>query len=187
MNAPLLNEHELLERSRQRNEAAFGELVAAYTPLLFRVVRRMVTDTMEAEAILQETFWRFWKMLPGYREDRPLLPFLATIASNLARDRYRRESRVEDLDIDVVLESRPSADDQSLEQTVDKKKTLERLADAVQALPFAYRAVIALRYEAGMSYEEIAETLALPLNTVRTRLRRAKQILRRQIKEADDG
>ncbi len=183
MNNVLSDEHDLLEGARLRDESAFGELVIAYTPVLFRIVRRMVTDTMEAEAILQETFWRFWQALPRYHADRPLLPYLATIASNLARDRYRRERRVEDVDVEDVLESRRSEPNRSLERSVDEKKTLDGLAEAVQALPFAYRAVIALRYEAEMSYEEIAEALSLPLNTVRTHLRRAKQILRRQIED----
>jgi RNA polymerase sigma-70 factor (ECF subfamily) len=64
------------------------------------------------------------------------------------------------------------------EQIVDEDEVLRRLAKEVQALPHAYRMVIALRYEAEMSYEEMAEALGLPLNTVRTRLHRAKDRLR---------
>ena len=182
MKNSLPNERDLIERARQRDESAFGELVAAYTPPLYRIVRRMVIDTMESESIVQETFWRFWEALPRYSADRPLLPYLAAIASNLARDRYRRESRLSDTDLDSVLEEWDTTD-LDLDQRVDQKKVLKRLAEAVEALPFAYRTVISLRYDAGMSYEEIAKTLSLPLNTVRTHLRRAKQILRQQIEE----
>ena len=186
MKNSLSNERDLTERARQRDESAFAELVAAYTPPLYRIVRRMVTDTMESESTVQETFWRFWKALPRYSAEHPLLPYLATIASNLARDRYRRESHLSDADPDSMLEERDDSDF-TFEQKLDQKEALQRLAEAVEELPFAYRAVISLRYDADMSYEEIAETLSLPLNTVRTHLRRAKQLLRQQMEEADHG
>jgi RNA polymerase sigma-70 factor (ECF subfamily) len=180
------SESDLIERARLRDEPAFAELVEAYTPVLYRVVRRMSTDTLEAESLVQETFWRFWNVLPMYKADRPLLPYLATIASNLARDRYRREHRMVDADANTVLE-RSSHQDTDLEERVDQKEDLQVLAEAVDSLPFAYRAVISLRYDADMSYEDIAAILSLPLNTVRTHLRRAKQILRGKIEEADHG
>ncbi len=186
MKNSLSNEVDLIERARQRDEAAFSGLVEAYTPALYRIVRRMAVDTQEAESIVQETFWRFWNALPGYKTDRPLLPYLATIASNLARDRYRRERRIVDVDADTALES-SGRFETDLEEKADQRKVLQKLAEAVDSLPFAYRAVISLRYDAGMSYEEIAAVLSLPLNTVRTHLRRAKQILREQIEEADHG
>ena len=186
MKTILSNEGDLIEQARRRNESAFADLVKGYTPMLYRVVRRMVTDTQEAESIVQETFWRFWNALPGYNADRPLLPYLATIAANLGRDRYRRERRIDDVDLDIVLESHNN-EEMDLEGKVDQKFMLQSLADAVESLPFNYRAVISLRYDADMDYEDIACALSLPLNTVRTHLRRAKQILRRKIEEADHG
>lgn len=181
------NERDLIERARQHDEAAFASLVELYTPPVFRIVRRMVTDTMEAESILQETFWRFWQALPRYSSDRPLLPYLATIASNLARDRHRREHRLKDVAVEDILEGLPDESTPDVGQLLDDQKTLQRLAAAVRDLPFAYRAVVSLRYEADMSYEEIAMTLSLPLNTVRTHLRRAKDLLRRRLEETGNG
>jgi RNA polymerase sigma-70 factor, ECF subfamily len=179
------NEQELLERARQHDEPAFAALIDLYTPALFRIVRRMVSDTLEAESIVQETFWRFWQALPRYSADRPLLPYLAAIASNLARDLFRRDRRIEDVPLEHVLEGRAPESDLDLERLVDDESTLRRLARSVQALPFAYRTVIALRYDAGLSYDEIAAVLSLPLNTVRTHLRRAKEMLRRSLEEID--
>lgn len=187
MNRPSSDEHELLRLAQQHNEPAFGSLVDRYAAIVFRIVRRMVPDSMEAEAIAQETFWRFWQALPRFDVDRPLLPYLATIASNLARDRYRRDRRVEDVSVEDVLEGQAVAPEVDLEQVSDDQQTLQRLAKCVQSLPFTYREVIALRYEAGLSYEKIAGVLSLPLNTVRTRLRRAKELLRRSLEETDEG
>ena len=153
------NEQELLERARQHDERALAVLIDLYTPVLFRIVRRMLPDTMEAESVVQEAFWRFWQALPRYDAHRPLLPYLATIASNLARDALRRERRLEDINVEDVLEGQTREPEVDLEQVAEDEKTLRCLAEKVQALPFAYRSVIALRYEADMSYEEIASTL----------------------------
>ncbi len=154
---------------------------------LYRIVHRMLPDGMESEAIVQETFWRFWQALPGYSAEAPLLPYLATIASNLARDRFRRERRLEDAPAEDLLETHSADGLRDVELLVEDQRTLERLAEQVRGLPFPYRAVIALRYEAGMSYEQIAAALGLPVNTVRTHLRRAKDLLRRRLEEHEDG
>ena len=186
MKNSLSNEGDLIERSRQRDESAFSELVEGYTPILYRIVRRMSTDKLEAESIVQETFWRFWNALPRYQQDRPLLPYLATIAANLARDRYRRERRIVEMSEEIELEGK-SRTNSNLEENAYQKHLLEILAKAVESLPFNYREVIALRYDGEMSYEEISTMLSMPLNTVRTHLRRAKQILRKKLEEADHG
>ncbi len=185
MSRPASSERDLVARARQHDDSAFSQLVDLYTAPLYRIVRRMVVDTMEAEALVQETFWRFWLALPRYESDRPLLPYLATIASNLARDIYRRDRRLEDVSIDDISDESDEAP--GAEEMAMDEMALERLARYVQDLPFDYREVISLRYEAGMTYEEIAGALSLPLNTVRTHLRRAKQRLRRRLQETDDG
>lgn len=179
------HENDLIQRARLHDEQAFAALVESYTSPLYRIVRRMVTDTMEAESIVQETFWRLWQKLPSYRTDAPLLPYLATIASNLARDRFRRERWLDDEDVDDALEGRADTGS-GPEAELEQSQTMESLAAAVESLPIGYRAIIALRYEAGMEYEEIARALSLPLNTVRTHLRRAKEQLRVRL-EAKHG
>jgi RNA polymerase sigma-70 factor (ECF subfamily) len=180
------NEIELIERARARDEQAFQALVEAYTPAVYRIVRRMVLDTQEAESIVQETFWRFWQRLQAYKTDAPLLPYLATIAANLARDRFRRERWLDDSGLDEDADRR-FASDAVLEDEYEQDRILERLSAAVESLPPGYRAVISLRYDAGMTYEEMAAALSLPLNTVRTHLRRAKHRLRELLNEEWNG
>ena len=181
------DERELIRLARQHDEAAFAALVEAYAARLYRIARRMLPDEMEAEAVVQETFWRFWQALPRYDDEGPLLPYLATIASNLARDRFRRERRLEDLPAEEAQGEPQAAQEREVESQVEDRHTLERLAVYVQGLPPAYRTVIALRYDADMSYEQIATVLSLPVNTVRTHLRRAKELLRAQLEARDDG
>lgn len=180
--ATLENEQTLVAAARAGDEAAFEALLRHHTPALYRVVRRMTADEMETEAILQETFFRFWQALPRYQDDRPLFPYLVTIAANLARDRWRRSRRLSDAALDEI----PEVDDKAAdlpEAWLLRQETLAALAAAVEELPPPYRAVIALRYDAEMRYEDIAAALDLPLNTVRTHLRRAKAHLRAAIEE----
>lgn len=177
---------DFVRRAQAGENAAFDSLVEIYTPKLYRVVRRMAPDHMEAEAILQEAWVRAWRAFSGYMHDRPLLPWLAKIAVNVARDRWRKrlplafaelsESELQIRDLGPQPESR-----------IERRELLERLAEGVQGLRQDYRLVIALRYDAGLSYQDIADALDAPINTVRTHLRRAKIQLRRWMEEDLDG
>ncbi len=186
MNQPQPDERELIRRAQAGDDDAFGKLVVSHTPKLYRVIRRMTSDPSEAEAIVQEAFLRAWQALPRYRNDRPFFPYLVTIAVNLGRDLWRKARFLEFGELETVAQAAPSPEP-GPERQVEHGETLQALATAVAALPSAYRAVIALRYDAELSYEEIAAALDLPLNTVRTHLRRAKDHLRSLLEEQAYG
>lgn len=173
-------EQDLIRRARAGDQTAFESLINAYTPRLYKVVRRMTSDTDEAEAILQETFWRIWKALPRYEEDRRFFPYLVTVATNLVRDAWRKERWLLPDNFEVVADQYPS-EMPTPEAQLEEAEFLQALASAIAYLQPAYRAVIALRYDAGLNYEDIAAALDLPLNTVRTHLRRAKATLREKM------
>jgi len=177
-------EQELIRRARAGNQSAFESLINIYTPRAFKVVRRMTSDTEEAEAILQETFWRIWKALPRYQEDRRFFPYLVTVATNLVRDAWRKERWLLPDEYEALADQFPD-NLPTPETQIEAAERLQALAEAVTNLPPAYRAVIALRYDASMSYEEVAAALGLPLNTVRTHLRRAKAVLRQKLETSD--
>jgi RNA polymerase sigma-70 factor (ECF subfamily) len=187
------SERDLVRRARRGDDRAFELLVERLAPALYKVVRRVSSDDLETEAIVQETFLRLWRRLGSLAEARPdevrpLLPFLVTIALNLGRDQWRRSRFVDFSGLAAVEESLAAAD-LAPEEQVEQSELLERLAGAVAALPPAYRAVIAMRYDAGMSYQEIAGALDLPLNTVRTHIHRAKMTLRQalHLEDATNG
>jgi RNA polymerase sigma-70 factor (ECF subfamily) len=142
----------------------------------------MAADTGEAEAIIQETFWRVWQALPRYKEDRRFFPYLVTIAANRMRDAWRKEHRVLPDEFDAIADHFDESP--SPEMQVVEAELLNSLTKAVKELPPLYRAVIALRYDAVLSYEGIASAMGLPLNTVRTYLYRAKSALHKSLKEA---
>jgi RNA polymerase sigma-70 factor (ECF subfamily) len=173
------------QRSGADAEASFDRLVAAYTPRLFRIVRRFASDAGEAEALVQETWLRAWKAFPQVDASRPLLPWLARIAVNAARDAWRRARPVDFADLGEEIEARDE-DQVGPELSMERSELLERLALGVARLRTEYRVVIALRYDAQLSYEEIARNLSVPLNTVRTHLRRAKAELLAWLETSDD-
>ena len=108
-----------------------------------------------------------------------MFPYLATVVVNLGRDRWRKARREAGFELESIA-SEPDREP-GPESQVEYQELLVELAQAVDQLPPVYRAVIALRYDAGMSYQEIAIALDLPLNTVRTQLRRAKKSLRNSL------
>lgn len=182
---PGVEEAELIRRAQAGDPAAFDLLVERYTPHLYRVVRRLASDQNEAEAIVQEAWLRAWRAIHRYVADRPLSPWLVRIAVNVARDLWRKKAPLDFADLggeEIVLpDPVPGPEDQ-----LTRKEALERLVRGVKKLRPEYRMVIALRYDAGLSYNDIASALEIPLNTVRTHLRRAKSVLRLWM-EAEDG
>jgi RNA polymerase sigma-70 factor (ECF subfamily) len=180
MEMTFANEQDLIRRARARDPMAFEQLVNAHTANLFRVVRRMTGNSMEAEGIVQETFWRVWQALPRYQEDRRFFPYLVTIAANLVRDAWRKERRM--LPGKFEEETSTLSDEwPTPELQLEEAELLQDLAKAIEELQPLYRSMIALRYDADLSYDECARALNLPVNTVRTHLRRAKLALRKKL------
>ena len=166
----------LLARYKQGDAHAFRELVERYSRSLYNLAFRLLRDPMEAENIAQEAFLRVILSLDRVRLDLPFKPYLFRIALNHCYDllRARRTRLGSDLeDASEIAEDSPEILDQLESQEVSL-----RLHAAIETLPPHYRAVIVLKYLEEFSYEEIAQTLNLPLNTVRTHLRRAKEQLK---------
>jgi RNA polymerase sigma-70 factor (ECF subfamily) len=178
------NESEIILRAQNGDEEAFEALIVFYSPALFRVVVRMARDASEAEAIVQEAFWRTWRSLARYRNDQPFFPYLVTIALNLLRDQWRKERWVEceglGSDFDLKAASAPD-----IETLVEEREVKNDLENAIQQLPSPYRAVIELRYESELDYEEIAQIMQAPINTIRTHLHRAKKMLQQGFEEKE--
>ncbi len=177
MSFSFIEEQFLINNAKNGDTKSYERLIIEYSPKLFRILARITQDNMEAEALVQETFWRTWNALSRYKNDRPFFPYLATVATNLRRDQWRAERRLVDIDLDdfecVLPDSSPGP-----EEVFEDDELLESLSAAVDQLSNSYRTVISLRYEAQLSYSQISEIMDLPINTVRTLIHRAKQILR---------
>lgn len=179
----LLQELDLVRRARAGDNDAFSRLVLLFTPALYRVVRRLASDDAEAEALVQEAFLRVWRCLSRLQPGKDFFPYLVTIALNLGRDQWRRAQPLDFGGLEPVEETLVDAAP-GPEEALEEAELMQALEQAVTALPPAYRLAISLRYEAGLDYRQMAEVLELPVNTVRTHLRRAKAHLRASLREA---
>ena len=177
----------LAARYLKGDSEAFRELAGRYTTPIYNLARRLTRDPMEAENITQETFLRALNALPRVSLDQPLRPWFFKIAVNLCRQWAERKrpqvfSEFEAMDqvgVDLIPDHTPSP----LEQ-LEEAELQAHVQRQVDRLPPLDQTVIVLRYVEGLSYEQIAEAMKLPLNTVRTRLRRAKLKLRAALEES---
>ena len=179
---------DLLRRCLAGDERAYRELVERYRRQVFSLARRMTGSVEDAEDLTQETFVRMFKALDRYDPTRPFAAWLMTIATRLSIDHLRRRkvrpisvtqreagSRDEEYTIEIV-DSAPRPDERTAH--AEEEVRVQRLIDS---LPPHYRAVVLLRHQHDLSYEEIAEALHLPLGTVKARIHRARALLKDRI------
>ncbi len=157
---------ELIRRSREADGDAFAELVRRYEKRVFGIVYRMLDDYAEATDITQETFIKTYTHLDQFDDERPFMPWLATIALNLARN-----------SLASIWAKRQALDD-DLSSNTDEFTCLEVL-DEVQSvlshLTPEQREVIVLRHISDLTYEAIAEATGEKVSTVKSRLFEARQ------------
>lgn len=176
-------EKQAIERVLGGDREAYTVLVERYGGPLFRYLLRMLGRHEEAEDVVQEAFLRAYLALASYDPRYRFSTWLFRIATNLALNRLRDERRVISLEglagdsEGLPLELEDHWDEGRPEAAVEQKELLYRIRECLEELPPAYRLVVALRYVADLSYEEIAEVTGLPLNTVRSRLHRGRERL----------
>ena len=158
----------------------FAELVARYGSTIYRVAYSIVADVSLAEDVTQETLLKVWQNLDSYRGEAPIQHWIVRIAHNVAISvlRRRRED-VQDPQGESLLADRAGTADPAR----DAEQQLIRAAfdAALDKLDPLSRTVVVLREIEGFSYEAIAETLELPLPTVKTRLFRARRSLAKEL------
>ncbi len=180
---PSPSDEELLRQYQQGDAHAFRTLVERYAAPIYNLAYRLTRDRMEAENITQETFLRIVISCQRIRLDEPIKPYVFRIALNLCRDLARKRHPVLFADLTRVEPDQDAEEliiDDAPEpwENIAQVELHARLKDAVERLPAHFQTVIILRYIEELSYADIGKTINLPLNTVRTHLRRAKQQLR---------
>jgi RNA polymerase sigma-70 factor (ECF subfamily) len=169
----------LLERLRAGEPRAFEELVIAYQHRVFGVALRMLGSRAEAEEIAQEVFLRAHRAVADFRGEARLGTWLYAIASRLCLNRLaspdRRVARGDAALADVPASGPDAA------VTAERAELEAALHAAIAELPNERRLVLVLRDVEGLSYEEIAEALALDPGTVRSRLHRARMQLKEKL------
>jgi RNA polymerase sigma-70 factor (ECF subfamily) len=173
MNEP---DRELFFSAQGGNMDAFEKIILFYEKGLFNYILRLTTNAHDAEDLTQETFLKIFNSIKGYDPDRPFKTWAYTIATRTVYDWFRRKKVRKEL---FVLDEE-GADETFGDLSAYKDiETLKDLEFALKGLKPAYKSILLLHYREGFSYEEIAETFNIPLNTVKTNLRRAKLQLKK--------
>jgi len=169
---------------------ALAGLLARYQNRLYRYLLRLVRDPATAEDLFQQTWLRVAERIRQFDSRRSFDAWLFAVARNLAIDHLRR-SAPESLDEETPSGATAAAELRSAEppaiETVLARERAGRLAAAMTDLPVIYRDVLTLRFEEEMKLEEIAVVLEAPLSTVKTRLRRSLDTLRRMLETRYPG
>jgi RNA polymerase sigma-70 factor, ECF subfamily len=183
----------LVERARNKDYAAFEELMGRYEDKVYRLAYRFVRNESEAKEILQDTFLAIWRKLDTFKGDAQFSSWVYRVAANAALMRLRSQRRHPE----VSTEDLPAGflDQQQYGQILSPGENWARRPDdelqsdelrrhiqaAVDALPEIYRTVFLVRDVEGLSTEETAEMLGISVPTVKTRLHRARMALREAI------
>jgi RNA polymerase sigma-70 factor (ECF subfamily) len=173
------NDSDLEHRLRRGDPRAFEELVIAYQHRVFGVALRMLRNRGEAEEIAQEVFLRVHRAVEDFRGEAKLSTWLYAITSRLCLNRLASGERRVSREGEESLERlRADADPAAHVERVELEAALQR---AITELPEERRIMVVLRDFEGLSYEEIATALDLPLGTVRSRLHRARTDLKEKL------
>jgi RNA polymerase sigma-70 factor (ECF subfamily) len=172
----------LVERARDGDRAAFEELVRRHATPLYAVVVRFTGDPQEAEEIVQETFLRAWRSIARFEGRSRFFTWLYRIGINEAKrhgERHAADQREVALD-DAPLEDAPDWS-QAPEAHADQAQLRVALERAVRSLPLEYRAPLVLRDVEGLSTSEAAEIMELSEAGFKSRLHRARLVVRREM------
>jgi len=182
------SDEELVARARQKDFAAFEELLDRYEDKVFRLAYRFVRNETEAKEILQDTFLSIWRKLDTFKGDAQFSSWVYRVAANAALMRLRAQRRhpeisTEELPVGYLdrVGQLPAVGENWAKRPDDQLQSEElrrHIQAAVDALPELYRTIFLIRDVEGLSTEETAEVLGISVPTVKTRLHRARIALR---------
>lgn len=184
-----LSDHALIEATKGGDEGAFGEIMDRYRNPITNYLYRFLNDYEEAVDLAQETFVRVYFAIDRYHTEFAFSTYIYRIATNLAISEIRRRKRRRLLSLTGLFQGE---DDQMTEYQPPDKKPLQdaeligeerdkTIAAAIAALPEKYRVPIILRDIEGRSYDEVSEIMGLGLGTTKSRISRARALLKEKL------
>ena len=175
------SDEQLMLRVGAGSDAAFDELYRRYARRLQGFFFRQLGGDEEAAAdATHDAFLRLFEARDSYREGRDFATWLFTIAYNLCRNRYRRNAY--ETDYLATLDAEPISTE-DIEIEMDRETLQRALASVLEELPPPLRLLFSLRYEEELTVPQIAAILEIPIGTVKSRLHKTMQLIRRQLKE----
>ncbi|MHC4291811.1 MAG: RNA polymerase sigma factor [Planctomycetota bacterium] len=192
-----VSDSELLQRYRQGDEDAFREIVTRYKNSLYAFLRRFVSQDDVVEDVFQETFLQLYASRDSFDANRPLRPWLFTIAANKAKDALRKMQRQSSMSMGTIADAGDFSLDEVVniltsyettpEDEVSAEETAQRVRQVISEMPENLRGILILAYFEQFSYKHMAEILSIPIGTVKSRLHTAVVYFMKKWKAANRG
>jgi RNA polymerase sigma-70 factor (ECF subfamily) len=182
-------EASLIQRCAARDEDACAELVAEHQRMVYQLSLNLLNDHNEALDLSQEVFLRVFRTVHSFRGHSSLRTWIYRIVVNQARNRqrwWRRRHKAQQVSLDQHIQEHgdlPERIDSGPDRLVGQKFLAERIRVALDRLPFDQKTAIVLREIDGLSYDEIGFSLGIAVGTVKSRLARAREGLRAQLRD----
>ena len=179
-----LSDEELVELAQQGSRPAFASIIDRHKTSVFNLALRIVGNREDAEEAAQDAFVRAFRALDNFRRDAKFSTWLYRIAANVSLTKAR-QSRLDVTSIDATMDDEDSAPlqipDRALkpDEHIEQSEFQERVRSMIAELPPKYSAVITMYHIQSLSYEEMAESLELPIGTVKAHLFRARNALKK--------
>jgi RNA polymerase sigma-70 factor (ECF subfamily) len=169
----------LIEKYLKGDEKALEVLISKYLKPIYNFIFCYVQNQQDAEDLTQETFLKMWRKFKKFKKEKDFENWLFTIAKNTCFDFLRKKRKnliLNAENLEMVADFAPS-----LLEKMEKESLLEKLKKEIEKLPFKMKEVINLHYNFGLNFREISEILGEPMNTVKSRHKRAISKLKRSI------
>lgn len=180
----------LIQRCAVRDEDACSELVSEHQRMVYQLSLNLLGDHNEALDLSQEVFLRVFRTIHSFRGQSALRTWIYRIVVNQARNRqrwWRRRHRAQQVSLDEHIRNHGELPEQSdggsPDRMLGRKELADRIHAALERLPFDQKTALVLREIDGLSYEEIGFSLGIAVGTVKSRLARARESLRAQLRD----
>lgn len=178
----------LIARALDGDQKAYTLLVTKHQTAVFHIINKIVKNDEAARDLVQETFMKAFNSLATYRSEFRFSTWLYKIAANSSID-YLRKKRIQALSLDQPIETRNGSVELEVadysynpERDLVNKEQKFSIEAAIESLPAKYREVIVYRHKDDKSYEEIADLLGIPVGTIKARIFRARELLKKKLK-----
>lgn len=178
-----LSDAELLGRYAAGDEGAFREIVSRYRNSLYAFLKQFLNRQDLVEDVFQETFLQLFTSRDSFDPERPLRPWLFTIAANKAKDALRKSQRTTAIPIGTISDAQEMSFDDVLNtlssdstmpyEKLEESETASRVAEIIANMPENLREILILAYFNRFSYKQMAKILSIPIGTVKSRLHTA--------------
>lgn len=186
----VLTEQELVTRAKAGDDEAFAQLMRDNEKRIYNLTLRMTGNPDDAMDLAQETFLNAWRGLNFFKGDSAFSTWVYRLASNACIDHLRRKKRRQDISapmpVDEEDNSQPDIPDERFqpEQELERRELQRAVAQGLEQLSDEHRQVLVMREINGLSYQEIADVLDLEAGTVKSRIARARNSLRKILVES---